>query len=108
MKVPPKAHKPTVPTAKSQARALASARLRRAICAAGLSQQAAGELVGVDARQVRRWLEATDERRPDRLALLCAVEALPVVRTRGAAGIDSRALGSTPEHRTEDERKVAA
>lgn len=41
---------------RPQARARASALLRRVLCSAGLTQQEAGARVGKDARQVRRWL----------------------------------------------------
>lgn len=54
------------------ARTLATARLRRALCASGLSQHAAGELLGVDARQVRRWLSREVSLGP--LELLVALE----------------------------------
>lgn len=37
-------------------RTQATARLRRALCASGLTQHEAGALVGKDARQIRRWL----------------------------------------------------
>jgi hypothetical protein len=37
------------------ARALGTA-IRRAICAAGLTQAEAGALVGVDSRRIRRWI----------------------------------------------------
>jgi hypothetical protein len=54
-----------------QTRAAASA-LRRAICDAGLTQEQAGRLVGVDGRQVRRWLANP----PPVLALLLELEAM--------------------------------
>lgn len=52
----------------------ASATLARAIRGAGLTQEQAGKLVGVEDRQVRRWLKGAA--RADRLDLLCAIEAL--------------------------------
>lgn len=62
---------PSMDARRAQSRALASARLRRAICAAGLTQDEAGALVGVDGRQVRRWLASP----PDVLRLLDELEA---------------------------------
>lgn len=46
-------------TLAPEPRTLATARLRRAICATGLSQERAGQLVGKDGRQVRRWLSGS-------------------------------------------------
>jgi transcriptional regulator with XRE-family HTH domain len=43
-------------TGRSRTRTLATARLRKVICSLGLTQEEAGRLVGVDGRQVRRWL----------------------------------------------------
>jgi len=34
-------------------------RLRRALCASGLTQEEAGKLVGVSGRQVRKWLTSS-------------------------------------------------
>jgi hypothetical protein len=45
-----------VVTLPGPTRTRASARLRRALCDARLTQEQAGRLVGKDARQVRRWL----------------------------------------------------
>ncbi len=53
----------------------ASVKLSRAIRDAGLTQEAAGKLVGVEDRQVRRWLKAKTLR-ADRLDLLVAIERL--------------------------------
>jgi len=43
----------------NSARTELSARLRRAMCSLGLTQSEAGRRVGVDARQVRRWLNGS-------------------------------------------------
>ena len=52
----------------------ACARLSDALAASGLSQQRAGELLGVDARQVRKWLHGEVTLGP--LELLVALEAV--------------------------------
>jgi hypothetical protein len=67
----PIAHKTSMDAPSGQSRAAASA-LRRAICDAGLTQEQAGRLVGVDGRQVRRWLANP----PPALALLLELEAV--------------------------------
>lgn len=59
-----------------QSRAAASAKLRRAICAAGLTQEEAARLIGRDGRQVRRWLRSP----PPVLALLVELEAVMAER----------------------------
>lgn len=48
-------------------------RLRRACAASGLSQAELGALIGVDDSGVRKRLR--ERARPDRLDLLCAIEA---------------------------------
>jgi len=60
-------------TVGQRARTLATARLRREICASGLTQAEFGALVGVDARQVRRWLSGRVSL--GALEALCALEA---------------------------------
>ncbi len=62
---------PKLATVTQLTRTPGSARLRRAICAAGLTQDQAGALVGRDGRQVRRWLKGSTE-----LDLLCALEEI--------------------------------
>lgn len=49
-------HSSNVVPLRPSARTLATARLRRAIYDSGLTQHEAGQLVGVDGRQLRRWL----------------------------------------------------
>jgi hypothetical protein len=65
-------HESSMGSAVPQTRAAASACLRRAICAAGLTQEQAGRLIGVEGRQVRRWLAKA----PDVLVLLVELERL--------------------------------
>lgn len=63
----------SVRTARALARTLASARLKIAVDRSGLSQQNLGALVGVDARQVRRWLSGAVSLGP--LELLAVIES---------------------------------
>lgn len=84
----------------------AAARLRRAICAAGLSQHEAGALAGVDARQVRRWLSREVSLGP--LELLVALEAhSDSQRGRGATHPPSGALPSLSYCVDDVEREAA-
>lgn len=71
--------KPKLVPGSTEARTTASARLKSALCAAGLTQDEAGRLVGVDGRQVRRWLAKP----PPVLQMLVELEAV-VERKRAA------------------------
>lgn len=59
---------------RESSRELAAERLREALSAAGLSQDAAAQLLGVDSRQVRRWLHGEVPLGP--LELLVELEAV--------------------------------
>jgi hypothetical protein len=64
-----------VVTLRSEARALTPGQeLAREIRRTGITQPEAGRLVGVDDRQVRRWIR-DEAGRPDRLALFFALKA---------------------------------
>jgi hypothetical protein len=73
------------------ARTLATARLRRAIVAADLTQERAGGLLKRDARQVRRWLSGRVSLGP--LELLCAIEAA-TTKDSNAGGSHAASLGN--------------
>jgi len=90
------------------ARTVASARLRRAICAAGLTQHEAGALIGKDARQVRRWLSgrvalgalelvAAIESLGDQQAPVAQLDAAPVPNPEDASSI---LVGGLPQETT--------
>lgn len=59
---------------RESSRELAAERLREALADSGLSQDRAAELLGVDSRQVRRWLHGEVALGP--LELLVELEAV--------------------------------
>jgi transcriptional regulator with XRE-family HTH domain len=73
--------RPLARTAETS-RERASRRLAEALEASGLSQERAGELLGVDARQVRKWLHG--EVRLGPLELLVELETAALKKRRAA------------------------
>ena len=99
----------TIASSSGQSRAPASAYLRRKLCAAGLTQDAAGALIGREGRQIRRWLTKP----PPVLLLLVELEAandnlLPGRAVAARRPHKPQVDGSIPSLATNDTRKEAA